>query len=152
MFASVQRGRRHWIVLTAILVAATALRLVRLGYQSEWNDEALSAVIAGGTTRQVLTNQFQSLHPPGYYLVLHFWRSAFGDSDFVLRLPSALMGVASVLGLYILGSALFGSEAGLWAAAITATMPFHLYYSQEMRMYSQLFTMSWLAILCQVQM
>jgi len=147
----IKENRRDIIILCFILVVATILRLVRLGYQSEWNDEALSAVIAGGTTRQILTNQFHSLHPPGYYLLLHFWRSLLGDTDFVLRLPSALMGIASIVAMYFLGRLLFKSETGLWVAAITAVMPFHLYYSQEMRMYSQLFLLSTLAILCQTQ-
>jgi len=123
-----------------------------LGYQSEWNDEAISAVIAGGTTQQILTNQFHSLHPPGYYLLLHFWRSLFGDTDFALRLPSALMGIASVMSMYLLGQSLFKKETGFWAAAMTALMPFHLFYSQEMRMYSQLFLLSSSAILCQARL
>lgn len=148
----IRQNHRDSIVLCLILVAATVLRLVRLGYQSEWNDEAISAVIAGGTTQQILTNQFRSLHPPGYYLLLHFWRILFGDTDFALRLPSALMGIASVVSMYLLGRSLFKKETGLWAAAMTALMPFHLFYSQEMRMYSQLFLLSSLAMLCQVRL
>ena len=95
--AWIKRNRREIIILLIILTAASALRLTRLGYQSEWNDEAISAMIASGTTRQILSNQFHSLHPPGYYLLLHFWQNAFGDSDFLLRLPSALMGIAGTL-------------------------------------------------------
>ncbi len=144
----------HWdiVAFCFILVVATALRLIRLGYQSEWNDEAISAVIAGGSARQILTNQFHSLHPPGYYLLLHFWRSLFGDTDFALRLPSALMGTTGVISMYFLGKSLFKRETGLWTAAITALMPFHLFYSQEMRMYSQLFLLSSAAILCQARL
>jgi 4-amino-4-deoxy-L-arabinose transferase-like glycosyltransferase len=147
-----RRNRRDLLILSLILAAATALRLTRLGYQSVWNDEALSAVIARGTTRQILTNQFHSLQPPGYYLLLHFWRGLFGDTDFALRLPSALMGIASVMVMYALGRLMFRRETGLWAAAVTALMPFHLYYSQEMRSYSALFLLASLAILCQVQL
>jgi len=147
----IKRNRREIIILLIILAAASALRLTRLGYQSEWNDEAISAMIAGGTTRQILTNQFHSLHPPVYYLVLHFWQGVFGDSDFVLRLPSALMGIAGIVAIYLLGRLLFKPNTGLWAAAITAFMPFHLFYSQEMRSYSQMFLLSTLAVLCQVK-
>jgi mannosyltransferase len=147
-----KRNRRDVLILFLILVAATALRLARLGSQSLWNDEAISAVIADGTAQQILTNQFHSLQPPGYYLLLHFWRGLFGDTDLLLRLPSALMGIASVLVLYALGRLMFRKETGLWAAAVTALLPFHLYYSQEMRSYSLLFLLASLAILCQVQM
>jgi mannosyltransferase len=138
-------------MLITIFLAAS-LRLFRLGYQSSWNDEAISAVISGGTTYQIVTNQFYSLHPPAYYLLLHFWQTVAGSSDLALRLPSALMGILSVAVMYLLGRLLFGSRAGVWAAAVTALMPFHLYYSQEMRMYSQVFLLACLALLCQVQL
>jgi uncharacterized membrane protein len=35
---------------------------------------------------------------------------------------------------------------------MTALMPFHLFYSQEMRMYSQLFLLSSLEVLCQARL
>lgn len=148
----IKQNRQELIILVVIVMVAAILRLTHLGYQSEWNDEALSATIAFGTARQILTNEFHSLHPPGYYLLLHFWHNLFGDSDFALRLPSALMGIGAVISMYLLGKSLFDWRTGLWAAALTALMPFHLYYSQEMRMYSQLFLLSSLAILCQVQL
>ncbi len=137
-----EQNRWEMVALLLILVMAVSLRLTRLGFQSEWTDEAISAMIASGTTEQILTNQFHSLHPPGYYLMLHFWRSLFGDSDFALRLPSAFMGIGGVVTMYFLGKLLFRVKTGLWAAAITALMPFYLFYSQEMRMYSQLFLFS----------
>jgi mannosyltransferase len=148
----IKQNRREFIILAVIVLIAALLRLTRLGYQSEWNDEALSVTIASGTARQILTNEFHSLHPPGYYLILHFWCNLFGDSDFALRLPSALMGIGAVISMDLLGKSLFNWRTGLWAAALTALMPFHLYYSQEMRMYSQLFLLSSLVILCQVQL
>lgn len=133
------RSRRDSLFLILVLISGTALRLTRLGYQSEWNDEALSVVIAKGSLYQILTNQFQTRHPPGYYLLLHFWLNLFGDSDFALRLLSAIAGILSIYVIYLLGETLFSHKTGLWAAAITASMPYHLYYSQEIRAYSLLF-------------
>ena len=127
------------------------MRLFRLGYQSEWNDEAVSVAIAKGTTQQILTNQFHSRHPPGYYLLLHYWLNWLGDSDQMLRLLSALAGILSLVVMYQLGKSLFNQEAGLVATAVTATMPFHLFYSQEIRSYSLLFFLAALLMLCHVK-
>lgn len=144
--------KRYERITPLLLIASSAIpRLHRLGLQSEWNDEALSVVIASGSVRQILSNAFHSLHPPGYYLLLHYWRAILGDSDFALRLLSAFLGILSVAAIYILGRHLFGHTAGLWAGALAAFMPFHLFYSQEIRMYALLFLLSTLAILLDVR-
>lgn len=132
-----------------LLLSGAALRIFRAGYQSEWNDEALSVVIASGSVKEILTNQFHSLQPPGFYLLLHFWRRLVGDSETALRMLPVLFGILGVAAMFRLGTELFGRGAGLWAAALTAIMPFHLYYSQEIRSYSLLFLLAALALLCQ---
>ena len=137
--------------LSIVFLFGTAVRLFRLGYQSQWNDEALSVAVAKGTIGQILTNQFYSRHPPGYYLLLHYWLNWFGDSDFVLRLFSAMAGIASLFIMYALGKSLLNESVGLWAAAVTTIMPFHLFYSQEIRAYSWLFFLSALLLLCQAK-
>src|SRR5207253_6097480 len=48
---------------------------------------------------------------------------------------SALLGVALVLMCFLLGRQLWDERTGLLGAALAATNPFQLYYSQEARMY-----------------
>ncbi len=134
---SLQKHQKSLMVLYLLL--ASALRLFRLGYQSEWNDEALSVVIANGTTTQIITNQFHSFQPPGYYLLLHYWQSWFGNNDSALRLPSAFAGILAIAVMFSLGKLLLGYKMGLWAALLTAVLPFQVFYSQELRTYSLLF-------------
>lgn len=144
-------SKNHNFYLVLILVGGAVLRLTRLGYQSEWNDEALSVDIAKSTAVQVITNQFHSRHPPGYYLLLHYWQAILGDSDFALRLLSAIAGILGVVVMYWVGKTLFSQKTGLWAAAITAIMPYHLFYSQEIRSYSWLFLLSAVMMLGQAK-
>jgi uncharacterized membrane protein len=59
-----------------------------------------------------------------------------GSEEWVLRLPSALVGLLSIYLLYRLGSALFDRLTGLAAALLLAVSPFHVWYSQEARMYA----------------
>ncbi len=139
------------ILLALILILGTVIRLFRLGYQSEWNDEALSVNIAKGTVEQILTNQFHSRHPPGYYLLLHYWLNWFGDSEMILRLLSAITGIISLFVMYQLAKRLFTTQTALVATAVTAFMPFHLFYSQETRSYSFVFLFSALLMLAHVE-
>lgn len=68
-------------VLAFVLVAlGFGLRLFHLDAQSFWYDEACSAAIAKGTLAQIVSNRFLDVHPPLYYLLLHWWK-AISESD-----------------------------------------------------------------------
>ncbi|MDD5614201.1 MAG: glycosyltransferase family 39 protein, partial [Candidatus Omnitrophica bacterium] len=85
--------------------------------------------------------------PPLYFMLLAFWR-VFGDSEFILRLLSVIFGIGSVVGIYFLGKVFFDAKTAIISSFILALAPFHIYYSQELTMYS-LFSFSiLLAVLC----
>jgi 4-amino-4-deoxy-L-arabinose transferase-like glycosyltransferase len=48
----------------------------------------------------------------------------------MLRLPSALFGIATVLGVYFLARELFGRNAALWSSFFTATSFWHILFSR----------------------
>lgn len=85
--------------------------------------------------KTVLSQQSET-NPPLYYFILHFWVSLFGDSEFSLRLPSALFGSVSILAIYALGKLLFNKRTATIAALILAASVFHLQFSQEARGYT----------------
>jgi dolichyl-phosphate-mannose-protein mannosyltransferase len=60
----------------------------------------------------------------------------FGDSEFMLRLPSVVEGTLLVLAVYLLARSLFGTRVALIAALTTAVFPFAVWYSQEARSYA----------------
>jgi mannosyltransferase len=128
-------------LVLAVIALGLALRLFRLDGQSFWYDEAMSAGISRGNVAQILRNDFYSPHPPLYFLALHYWL-AIDQSDFAIRLLSAMLGAAGIAGIFALGKALCDDTVGLVAAAITAIAPYHVFYSQEARMYALLFLMS----------
>lgn len=141
----------HTGIAVFILFVGAGLRLFRVGTQSQWNDEAISTIISGSTVNQIIANVFHTRHPPGYYLLLHFWGEWLGRGDAALRLFSVAAGILSLVTIYLLGRSLFGAKTGLWAMAITALMPFHIYYSQEIRSYAILFLFSSLLSLAAVK-
>lgn len=128
-----------------VMVFALALRLVNLGGRPLWYDEAFTllhaeqspARIFYGTVAQS-NGAAADVHPVFFYSLLHLWISAVGASPFAARLLPAVLGVATVFVAYLLGRRLFDERSGLVAAVLVALAPFHLYYSQEIRMYSLL--------------
>jgi mannosyltransferase len=129
-------------LLLAILLLAAGLRFYRLDAQSFWNDEGNSARIAERTLDLILEGAEGDIHPPGYYLLLHYWRAPFGESEFALRSLSVVSGLALVVFTYLLGRHLFGRIVGLIGAFLGAVSPFAIYYSQEARMYALLGALS----------
>ena len=60
------------------------------------------------------------------------------DTEWALRAPSALLGIGNIVAIYWLGVLIGGRIAGVLAAAGLATSGFHIWYSQEARMYTLL--------------
>mgnify|MGYP002395258097 FL=1 len=133
-----------WAII-AILLMAFALRTINLNGRPLWYDEAFSVLYAEqsfetmfyGTVTQV-DGAAAEEHPLFFYFVLHFWMELVGQSPFAVRILSVLLGTATVAMVYRLARQLFDGRIGLLAAFLTALVPFHVYYSQEARMYSLL--------------
>jgi len=72
-------------------------------------------------------------HPPGYYLLLRYTQFIFGSSDYAIRLPSAVAGIALVGATFVAGRKHFSLQAALIASALVAGSWQAIYYSQEAR-------------------
>ncbi|MCB0226450.1 MAG: hypothetical protein KDI02_22345, partial [Anaerolineae bacterium] len=72
------------VTLLLLLTGGFALRLYRLGEQSLWYDETVSAFLAGQSIPALIAHTARDIHPPGYYLLLHGWATLAGNSEFSL--------------------------------------------------------------------
>ncbi|MDR7519554.1 MAG: glycosyltransferase family 39 protein [Armatimonadota bacterium] len=130
---------------------ALALRLLYLGRDSLWIDEALSVVKARLPWPAFLGYVIRyDPNMPLYYGLLHLWLY-LGDSEFAIRLLSVIPAVLTIPVLYALGSRLFGARVGLMSALFLGLNAFHLNHSQEARTYSLLVLLVTLSSLCFVR-
>src|SRR5207237_8462442 len=107
----------QWVQCHGLLfafVAGTIIRIATLDRLSLWLDEAFS-VWHGRQSALAILNDLSDGHPPLYYLALHYWLT-MGDSEWWVRLPSALLGAATIPLTYLVGVALKGARVGLIAA------------------------------------
>lgn len=128
---------RAWLAAAAALtLLGAALRLFHLDLQELWLDEALQLRMA--TTPQLAEALRLEYSPPLGYLLWRGWVGAFGESELAMRSLSAIFGILFVPAAIFAGRAILSPAAGLWAGALAATSPLHVYYSQEARAYSLL--------------
>jgi 4-amino-4-deoxy-L-arabinose transferase-like glycosyltransferase len=126
------------MLCVGVLCLSAALRFHLLGAQSLWNDEGNAYVQASRSFPDIAFHAGRDIHPPGYYWLLAIWSSLVGQTEFALRLLSALLSVLTIAFTYALGARLFGRAAGVVAALFVTLNTFNLYYAQEARMYALL--------------
>src|SRR3989344_8504402 len=134
-------SRRIWVCLLAILALSAGLRLYRLdSFPVEWTGDELDVGI-----------QANSLYPPGrdylghplpvflqsfseyrlpllHYLTVPF--TAFGLTEWTVRLPVVVLSLLSILAVFVLGCHFGGPRLGLFAAILTAVSPSHIQFSR----------------------
>lgn len=123
--------------LLAVIALAFAARVVGLGSQSFWWDEAYSAVVARRSIGDIIaTVAAEDFHPPLHYVVLKAWALAAGESEFALRYSSVIFGTLTVAAAAYVARRWFGKHAGLLAATLTGASPYLWYYATEARMFA----------------
>jgi len=127
--------------VVALVFLALILRLHSLGAESLWLDEATSLFLARMDISTLTAWTAHDIHPPLYYALLHLWL-VFGESEFALRSLSVVAGVFGVAGIFLLANTLFDKTTALLAALLLSVSPFHLWYSQEVRMYALVTTLT----------
>lgn len=124
-------------ILTAVVLIACALRAYHLGFQSLWRDEVDAVIFATRDLSTILATFSQiGENGPLYFLGLHFWIAIAGQGEFAIRFPSLVFGVLAVLLTYRLGCDIAGRRVALLAAALMSVSPYHIWYSQEAKMYA----------------
>lgn len=123
-------------VWRAILLAvAVALRFIGLGRADLWTDEiqTLHAIRLGWG--ELVRERLQAGHAPLYFLAEKAWCSLAGESQFALRVPSALAGVALLIPAWSMLRRLLGESGAWWGTALLALHPLFVELSREARMY-----------------
>jgi tetratricopeptide (TPR) repeat protein len=129
---------KEYLWLSGILLLSASLRFWHLDHCSLWESEIINVSVATQRDLSTLLSSIADFSPtpPLGFLVLRFFLGVLGYSDFVARLPAALLGILSVWLVYVIGRCLFDGRTGLTAALLLAISPFHIQYTQEVGPYS----------------
>jgi hypothetical protein len=130
--------RTTWIVAVCLLLLAFAVRLQGLTATSLWYDETFMLYHAEQPVGRAVLGLLQEDNAlPLHGLLLALWVKVAGVGEFAGRFLSVLLGLLGVAFVFRLGAAVTGRREGGWGAALAiATLPIHVYYAQEVRMYA----------------
>ncbi len=135
--SSASGARVAWWVVGGLTLIALVLRASQV-HQSLVADEVFTFQdINGRSFRAVLTTVHSGGEnsPPLYFLLA--WLSAkLGDPTIWIRLPSIVLGTATVPVIFAIGRRSVGRLGALIASAIFAVTPFTVYYGTEARPYA----------------
>ncbi len=149
---------RALLPVAILTLLAFILRRYHLGDESLWFDEA-DIVSRARQPVSVLMGGFTQAgeNGPFYTLLLHYWlafldalplvgkviHAIFGQGyEAPIRALSALFGAAAIPPMYMLARQVGGHWAGLIAAGLLTINPFHIWHSQDAKMYSLLVLMT----------
>lgn len=136
--------RWSWLALAAVIALALGLRLYRID-SDLWVDEImLRARYAPIEVRQLISTYDSQNNQPLYSIMARIAFLAAGGSDWSLRIPSVLFGVASLVALYSFGRQVTSNIEAVLASLILAVSYHHVWFSQNARGYT---TMMFLAVL-----
>lgn len=138
-----QKKSNYYIAVLNIIAISIFLRFFLLSNQSLWFDEGWSLRLSDATNFQenllnIVGRETGDKYQPVYYLLLFYWRSAFGDSEFAIRSLSALLGVGSVITIFLTTLRIYGKRHAYWSSLIIAMSAFSIFYSQDARPYALL--------------
>ena len=126
------------LALLAVVSLALIVRFYAIDVPSIWYDEAYSLVLARETPTGIWALTALDVHPPLYYVLLHYWMMFWGDGALPARALSALADVGTLL-LCIKLMSLISTRRATWIAALfLALLPVSVGYSQNARMYTLL--------------
>jgi succinate dehydrogenase/fumarate reductase cytochrome b subunit len=122
------------------VILGAVLRLHGLGQPAFDCDELYAIRIQGLSLKSIASivgrAAFHEPHPPLGYLLYLPWVSLFGTAETAVRSLPLLLGVISIPLIGLVGRRIGGLWVGLAAAALLATNPLHIAFSQEARSYT----------------
>jgi len=156
-----QHASRRWVVLFClILFLGIVVRLVHLTGESIWWDEFATVAFLEpppgyadspqfdrwnqvvirepSPTLGAFLRQNRQLDPaamPMYLAIEYCWNRYVNASPLALRVLSVLLGLALLPVLFMIGTRMYGRNAGLIAMFCAALSPIHVQFSREIRMY-----------------
>ncbi len=128
---------KKYYPLFLILILASALRIhLLLTRGTFWFDEIFSVHFSSLPWKDALRYWLMETNPPFYTFFLRFWlKIAPVSNELLVRLPSLIIGLASIALLYYFAQKFFSKRAAIAASLFFALSDINIYLSIEARGY-----------------
>jgi len=124
-----------WLLASLLVLVTAGLRAPALGTGSLWGDEGYTVRPPPGTDWDIPAAMPFSTYSLHYHL-LQGWMYHAGGSEYAVRFPSFLAGVALTAATFVVGRRIGGGAVGAAAALLAAVSPALIYHAQTARSYA----------------
>lgn len=128
----------EWVLVFVAAAVAFGLGAANLDEPSLWHDELVHVAVARNIAETGVPALPSGVFYPSslaYNYLLGAVVAVFGDAPTAVRLPSAVLGAALVLLLYLFTRRLLGRPTALVAAFALALSPWHVSWTRQARFY-----------------
>lgn len=129
-----------------IFLVAILLRINTIGSHHIDHDEWYTLDVASRPFLEMHAYIIDDVHLPLYYYATKVTFMTFGVSEFSLRLPAVLFGIAGIVVFFMFLWKFFGKTPAYLGTSLLAVSGFHVAHSLTARMYSLLFLLTVLAM------
>jgi hypothetical protein len=127
---------QYGLAVLVVAFMAIFLRFYYIDHFEFWYDEAFNVLAAN-------RNLHPPTFPPVYFWLLSLWIKYAGNTEAILRLPSALFSLLTIPVFYRMVRIVLNRWQSLLGALMVTLAPFHIWYAHEVAPYSiSLFCMS----------
>lgn len=125
--------------LIVIIILAAIIRLVALfSFGTYTFDDLFSVHFAGMDLKAMFSFLKNEVHPPIFYLLLHFWLKIFGSNEITARLLSLIFSLGIIPLLFYLTKKITNKFTAYLTIIIFALSYFQIFAAIQVRMYSLL--------------
>jgi len=138
-WVDVQVRRQALVIYSPVFMLVTLALIVRFYGVSVpviWYDEGFSLLLSQRSPALIWSTTAGDVHPPLYYVILHYWMMMFGNSVVSVRGLSVVADVGTLLLCIKLMNLVTTRRAACIAGILLALLPISVRYSQEVRMYT----------------
>jgi mannosyltransferase len=142
------RNRLYLLLFASLMGLGAIVRIMYLWAPDFWYDEGFTVLLSRLPFNRMMIATAGDTHPPAYYVLIWGWVRLVGESEFSIRLPSVLFGLAAIPVLWALMRHWLVDNLTQWVVLVMMALgPFQVYFSQEARMYTLLQLLYLLAVL-----
>ncbi len=127
----------HTLLVLFVALVGIILRFWNPSELAFINDELSTwQKISFSTVGEVIQNiKVDDSHPVGMYVFLYYWTAIFGTAQWAIKLPFALMAVASLWLVYQISRIWFNRNVALFVLAYFATLQYPIWWAAIARQY-----------------
>ncbi|MBI5700633.1 glycosyltransferase family 39 protein [Candidatus Saganbacteria bacterium] len=139
MFSAI-KANRIFMIFLFILLLGSFIRIYDPIFRSLWGDEAHSIYSVSGHF-DIKALAIES-HLPAYFAILFLWIKVFGPTEYGLRMLSVIIGIFSMIAMYLFVKDTISDRAALVCAGLLAFSPLAIMHSHEIRLYGLMLLLS----------